>query len=83
MNDHQVCEIIWHENQSGSISYNVVNPSVAHFRGITALVDHVRKHPTYVTQHGFLAGWGFVQQVKMLGYSLKHTSSLRGSSILT
>jgi hypothetical protein len=55
---------------------------VAHFQGITASVAHVRNHPTYLTQHGFLASWGFVQQVKMLGYSLKHTSSLRGSFIL-
>jgi len=55
---------------------------VAHFRGITALVAHVRKHPAYFIQHGFLASWGFIQQVKMLGYGVKHTSSLRGSYIL-
>jgi len=51
----------------------VVNPSVA----------HVRKPPIYFTQHGFLASWGFIQQVKMLGYGLKHTSSQGGSYILT
>ena len=59
-----------------------MDPSVAHFQGITALVAHVRKHPAYFTQHGFLASWGFIQQVKMLGYGVKHTSSLRGSYIL-
>ena len=55
---------------------------MAHFWGITVLVAHVRKHPTYFTQHRFLASWGFVHQVKMLGYGLKHTSSPRESYIL-
>ena len=58
--------------------------SVAHFWGITVLVAHMRKHPTYFTQHRSLASWGFVQvhQVKMLGYGLKQTSSLRESYFL-